>query len=93
MKQAEDFIVQHPGEAKDILRKRLNFSDEEITRVWSQNQYMLSLDQSLMLAMEDEARWMINNKLTGETKVPNFLDYIYEDALKEIKPGAVNIIR
>ena len=43
--------------------------------------------------MEDEARWMITNNLTTEKQVPNFLDYIYEDGLKAVKPEAVNIIR
>jgi hypothetical protein len=36
---------------------------------------------------------MIKNKLTKEKTVPNFLDYIYEDALQALKPEAVNIIR
>jgi len=93
MKQAEEFIIDHPDEAKDILRKKLNFSDEEIARVWSQNQFSLSLDQSLIIAMEDEARWMINNNLTAEKQVPDFLDYIYMDGLEAVKPEAVNIIR
>jgi NitT/TauT family transport system substrate-binding protein len=61
--------------------------------VWSQNQFSLSLDQSLVAAMEDEARWMIANGLTSETEVPNFLDYIYMDGLQAVKPEAVNIIR
>ena len=61
--------------------------------VWSQNQFSLSLDQSLITAMEDEARWMIKNNLTTEKQVPDFLDYIYEDGLKAVKPEAVNIIR
>ena len=56
-------------------------------------QYSLLLDQSLILAMEDEARWMITNNLTSETQTPDFLDYIYEDGLKTIKPNALNIIR
>ena len=43
--------------------------------------------------MEDEARWMTNDGLTTEKQVPNFLDYIYDDALKAVKPEAVNIIR
>jgi NitT/TauT family transport system substrate-binding protein len=43
--------------------------------------------------MEDEARWMINNNLTTEKTVPDFLDYIYIDGLESIKPGSVNIIR
>jgi NitT/TauT family transport system substrate-binding protein len=93
MKQAEESIIKRPDEAKDILRKKLNFSDEEIARVWSENQFYLSLDQSLVLAMEDEARWIVKNNLTTEKTVPNFSDYIYEAGLKAIKPEAVNIIR
>lgn len=93
MKQAEEFIINHPDEAKDILRKKLNFSDEEIARVWSQNQFSLSLDQAFILAMEDEARWMIANNLTTEKQVPDFLDYIYVNGLEAVKPDAVNIIR
>jgi ABC-type nitrate/sulfonate/bicarbonate transport system substrate-binding protein len=57
------------------------------------NRFLKSLDQSLILAMEDEARWMIKNNLTGEKKTPNLLDYIYFDGLNTIKPKSVNIIR
>jgi len=91
--QAEEYIIQHPVEAKKILQKRLKLDDTYIATVWSQNQFSLSLDQSLILAMEDEARWMIKNSLTKEKQVPDFLNYIYTDGLKAIKPEAVNIIR
>ena len=68
--------------------------DEVFTEtLWSENQFSLSLDQSLVTAMEDEARWMIKNNLANEKQVPDFLNYIYEDGLKRIKPEAVNIIR
>ena len=61
--------------------------------VWSQNQFSLSLDQSLIVAMEDEARWMIKNDLTTEKQVPNFVDHIFTKmVLKQVKPEAVNII-
>ncbi len=91
--QSEDYVVNHPAEAKAIVQKRLNYDDSYITSIWPEHQYSLSLDQSLVLAMEDEARWMMNNNLTSEKKTPNFLDYIYEDGLKAVKPEAVNIIR
>jgi NitT/TauT family transport system substrate-binding protein len=93
MKQAEEFIITHPDQAEETLRKKLNLSDEEIARVWSQNQYSLSFDQSLILAMEDEARWMIENQRTTKTTMPTFLDYLYLDGLLKVKPEAVNIIR
>jgi len=50
------------------------------------------LDQSLVLALEDEARWAIKNKLTSKTKVPNYLNHIHLDALKSVAPSAVTII-
>ncbi len=91
--QAEEYTIRNPVEAKAIIQKRLNLDAAYMETVWSQNQFSLSLDQSLILAMEDEARWMINNNLTTEKNVPDFLDYIYEDGLKAVKPEVVNIIR
>ena len=91
--QAEEYLIHNPAKAKAIVQARLNLDTAYVERFWSQNQFGLSLDQSLILAMEDEARWMISNNLTTEKQVPDFLDYIYEDPLKAVKPGAVNIIR
>lgn len=91
--QAEDYTERHPAEAKAIVGKRLNLDAEYMETVWSQNQFTLSLDQSLILAMEDEARWMMKNNLTTAKQMPIFLDFIYEDGLKAVKPAAVNIIR
>lgn len=91
--QAEDYIVRHPAEAQTIVQKQLNMDASYMKTVWSQNRFALSLDQSLVLAMEDEARWMMINNLTTEKQLPNFLDYIHEHNLRSIKPEAVNIIR
>ena len=91
--EAEGYVLRNPAEAKAIVRKRQNLDAAYMETIWSQNQYGLTLDMSLITAMEDEARWMIKNNLTGERQVPNFLDYIHEDALKAVKPEAVNIIR
>ena len=93
MNQAEKFIIQHPENAKSIAKKKLSLNDDEVSKIWVRNRFSLSLDQSLIAAMEDEARWMIKNNLTNEKVVPDFGDYIYEDALKSVKPEAVNIIR
>ncbi len=90
--EAEGYIVQHPDEAKSILQRQYHYSDEYVARVWPEHQFSLSLDQSLITAMEDEGRWMINNNLTGEKTIPDFRGYIYTRGLEEAKPGSVNII-
>jgi ABC-type nitrate/sulfonate/bicarbonate transport system substrate-binding protein len=91
--QAEKFALDHPTEAKTIVQKQMNFSDAYVETVWRQNQFSLSLDQSLVLAMESEARWLMSNNLTDVAAVPNFLDFIYVDGLISVKPGSVDIIR
>ncbi len=91
--QAEEYIATHQAEAKATVRKRMNFDAVYMDIIWLRYQFALSLDQSLVTAMEDEARWMIRNNLTDEKAVPNFTNHIYVDALKAIRPEAVKIIR
>jgi len=91
--QAEEHAMRNPAEAKAIVHKALSLDPSYMETVWAQNQFLLSLDQSLIAAMEDEARWMIRNNMTSEKQVPDFLNYIYIDGLKAVKPEAVNIIR
>lgn len=91
--QAEDYLVKNPDASKSIVQKRLNLDGAAIDQLWSEVRFFLSLDQSLVLAMEDQARWMISKRLTAAKKMPNFVDYIYENGLRAVKPEAVNIIR
>lgn len=92
LSQAEKFMIHDPERSKDIVQSRLNYTEEYTEQIWPENQFSLSLDQSLILAMEDQARWMIRNNLT-QNEVPNFLHYIYFDGLEAVDPGSVNIIR
>ena len=88
---AEEYLIDHPEEAKAIVQTRLNLSDAYMETVWPNHEFTLSLDQSLLIAMNDEGRWMINNNLTTGTGLPYFRDYIYTKGLEEIKPELVNI--
>jgi NitT/TauT family transport system substrate-binding protein len=54
-------------------------------------EYKLTLEQALLIAMEDEARWHIENQYTETKEVPNYLDQIYFDALESVNPDAVGI--
>ena len=76
-----------------MVAKRLHRDDSYVARVWPQFRFCLTLDQRLIVAMKDEARWMINNNLTNERTIPDFADYLYVDGLKAAKPDAVSIIR
>ena len=91
--QAEEFLANHPDEAKAIVQNRLNYDKTYLDSVWPQYTFSVSLNEALIAAMEDEARWLISNNSTPEKVIPNFLDYITEDGLKTAKPEAVSLIR
>ena len=88
---AAEYTNTHPAESRAIVQKRLNLSNTYMDVMWPANHFSLSLDQSLVLAMEDEARWMIANNMTNATVVPDFRKYIYTKSLEEIEPGSVRI--
>lgn len=90
--QAVDYSIYHPAEAKAIMQKRLQADDAYVTSAWNDTQFGLSFDQSLISAMDDEGRWMINNNLTSVKKVPDYRDYIYLNGMDMVKPGSVYIV-
>ena len=93
LERAGDYAIKHPTESKAILQRQLNMDAQYTESSWSRSQFQVLLDQSLIAAMEDEARWMISNNLTNVKQMPDFTDFIYTDALKAVKPDAVNVIR
>jgi NitT/TauT family transport system substrate-binding protein len=90
---AESFTQQNPEEAQQIIANRLHQDTSYLREVWPKYHLIVSLDQSLITAMEDEARFAIQNNLTNKTEVPNYRGNIYRDGLDAVKPQAVTIIR
>lgn len=89
--QAEDYTIHYPVQAKMIVQEQMNYTDENMEAIWPDHQYSLTLDQSLITAMEDEGRWMIKNNLTAEKRIPDFRNYIYIKGLEAVKSKSVNI--
>jgi len=90
--QAQNFNLNHPNQAMDIVAKSLNLTGSYIKSVWSDYQYVVTLDQSFILLLQDESRWLLNNNLTNASEIPIFLNYVYVDGLKSVSPESVNII-
>jgi NitT/TauT family transport system substrate-binding protein len=81
-----------PNAARALMAagRKINTSRWEV--LWPSYRFNIALDQGLVLALEDETRWAITNKLTDRTDMPNYLDYIYLDALEAVAPSAVTVI-
>ncbi len=90
--KAEEFCEENPDEAQEIIADKIGMDRAALNELWELYDFKVTLDQSLLVELEAEARWAIKNNLTDATEVPNYLDYIYLDALEEVKPEAVGII-
>jgi NitT/TauT family transport system substrate-binding protein len=91
--QAEAFMQENEAETREFIKSKFDYESSYIDYSWQRHDFTVVLPQALIIAMEDQARWRIKNKLTEATGVPNYLDYIYMDALEEVKPEAIGIIR
>jgi NitT/TauT family transport system substrate-binding protein len=91
--KAEDFADQNPVEAQTIVADFTNLDKAVIGQMWPVQNFSVTLDQSLVLALEDESQWAIKGGLTDETKIPNYLNFIYPDGLESVKPKAVMMLR
>ncbi len=91
--KAEEFVKNNTSGAKMIVMRRTKTDEEYIKYVWPANNFTISLNQAMVLTMEDEARWAVANKLTDKTMIPNYFKFIYFDALEKVKPEAITIIR
>ena len=89
---AEAFVSSNETEARKIMQNKLRFNDNDIQALWPIFNFEVKLEQELLPVMGDQARWAITNKITDQKKVPDYLDFIYFDGLKKIKPEAITII-
>ncbi|MDQ3076048.1 MAG: NrtA/SsuA/CpmA family ABC transporter substrate-binding protein [bacterium] len=89
--QAEEFIKDNPEDSKRIVKEHLNLEQNYFDQTWAKSDFGVTLEQSLLLAMEQQARWRIANKLTDKTVIPNYIDYIYTDALRKVNLDAVTL--
>ena len=90
--QAEEFTRKEPNQAMKLVSGRLKLGESDMAALWPDLNLRVSLDQRLLLSLEDQARWAIKNKLTDRTAAPNYLIFIYPDGLEAVRPGGVKII-
>lgn len=92
--EAQAFVLAHPEQADAILIRRWNFTPEFLRRSRETTKLEVSLEQSMLEAMEDEAHWLAEKQPPENRRAfPNFLRLIQMDALDAVRPKANNILR
>ena len=90
--RASNFMARNPEESIRITAEQTKTDKVAISDLWNEYNFAVTLDQSFLTTLEDQARWAIKNKLTQATQVPNYLNFIYLDGLKVVRPEGVKVI-
>ena len=90
---AIEFTKKNRDESIILIANYLKLPKEYLLSVWDDHVFQLSLDNYILTTMEDEARWAIKHEFVDARVVPNYLDFIYPDAMKAVKPDVVSIVK
>jgi sulfonate transport system substrate-binding protein len=91
--RAEIFAKQYPEESRRLVAEFINTDRAVLDEIWDLFDFKVTLEQSLLISLEDQTRWAMKSGLTERTEMPNYLDFIYFEGLQAVRPEAVTIIR
>lgn len=91
--EAIQFIKKNPAEARQILARDVGMDPETIKVVWSDYQFELTLQQSLVTTLQGQARWARGEGHVSQSLAdPEFLHFIDSSLLRKIRPNAVDFV-
>lgn len=91
LRAAQEFIVANPDRSRTTVSRRLDRPAEEMAAGWEETSFIVSLDQALVVAMEDQARWLLAKRGAPAADLPNVLRFIAPGPLGSVAPDAVSI--
>jgi NitT/TauT family transport system substrate-binding protein len=91
--RAEEFAAKRPGEARALVASAIGIEVPALEALWPAFSLRVRLEQDLLTLLEAQSRWAIGNGHVDKTGIPNYLDFIYPDAMVAVRPDALTIIR
>ncbi|MEH6812039.1 MAG: ABC transporter substrate-binding protein, partial [Motiliproteus sp.] len=88
LERAIQFITENPATSKAIIKTQLSLDDAFIDWIWPDYLFKLSLNQTLLSTLENEARWALENDLVEPQEVPDYRQYIDSAPLVALEPWA-----
>jgi NitT/TauT family transport system substrate-binding protein len=90
--KAVAYMHENPDDAVSIVSRRISMDANVLKAIWSDYTFQLSLEQSLLDLLNEEAKWAKDNGIAPPgAEVPNYRLLIFTEPLKAFKPDAVTI--
>ncbi|MFM9969332.1 MAG: ABC transporter substrate-binding protein [Burkholderiales bacterium] len=91
--QANRMIRDEPLVTRRLVGEAIKENQAIMTKLWNPEEYVLSLDQALLLTLEDQSRWALEEGLVKSRPMPDFLQSIKYQHLEAVLPSAVKLRR
>ncbi len=93
LKKGVGFANKYPEELIAI-HARISEQDKSYLEASTiRGKFLLSLPQELLLDMENQAHWLISASDSLTADLPVYLDLIYTDAMRNVSPETVTLIK
>ena len=89
--KATNFIIEHPDQALHITANHVQVDKSALAAPWKGYNFGVTLRQSLLVSLQDQARWALRRKGSSDMNLPDFLDAFYLEGLKSIDPTLVSV--
>lgn len=85
-------IRADPPSARSAVGEVVKVNEAILSKLFDPEDFVLSLDQALLLSLDDQTRWAMQQGLVKTGPVPNFLRFTKYQALQTVLPAAVKIV-
>jgi NitT/TauT family transport system substrate-binding protein len=86
--QAQHYIEHNPEDTQKIMAE---YVGQDAATLGDFN-FDVRLSQSLIISLEDQARWAVRKRLTDAKDMPNFLHLVYTGGMEVVAPDSVFIV-
>jgi len=97
LSRAADLVREEPEAALAVMERRLRILPERLRQIWSAVTFRLTLNQALLLSLQEELRWaasagLLDPEVLQPGRLPDFLAMVETEPLQRVLPEAVGLI-
>ena len=89
---AETYFLKQPKKLKGYLKMIFGYGELYSREAVKNISPQITLSDRLVISLEEETEWAISQGIFHLESVPNFLNYLYTQPLKEVQPAAVTVV-
>jgi NitT/TauT family transport system substrate-binding protein len=89
---ATDSIQAKPEQARKVVGPMIGMDDAILAQLFDPEDYAVSLDQAMLLALDDQTRWAMKEHLVKMRPMPNYLGAMRYHYLESLLPEAVTLV-